>query len=78
MSTANLTLAIEGELLRQARIRALEQGTSVNAVVREYLEHYVGRSARVGAAGFLAIALQARASSGAAGRSWSRDELHDR
>lgn len=78
MSTANLTLAIEDELLRQARIRALEQGTSVNAVVREYLEHYVGRSARAGAAGFLAIALRTRASSGAAGRSWSRDELHDR
>lgn len=78
MSLTNLTLAVDEDLLRQARIRALEQGTSVNAVVREYLEHYVGTSARAGITGFLELAARARASSGPGGRSWSRDELHAR
>jgi plasmid stability protein len=73
-----MTLAIDETLLRQARIRALEQGTSVNAVVREYLERYVGTSARDGVTAFLGIAERARASSGVEGRSWSRDALYDR
>jgi predicted HicB family RNase H-like nuclease len=35
---ANLTLTIDDEVLKKARIHALERGTSVNALVREYLE----------------------------------------
>ncbi len=73
-----MTLAIDETLLRQARIRALEQGTSVNAVVRAYLEQYVGASARAGISAFLDIAASSRASSGPEGRSWSRDEIHAR
>jgi plasmid stability protein len=38
----NLTIAVDDEVLRRARIRALEQGTSVNAVLREFLESYAG------------------------------------
>ena len=37
---ANLTLAIEEDLLRRARVRAADQGTSVNAVVRDLLTGY--------------------------------------
>lgn len=37
----NLTIAIDEEVLRRARIRALEQGSSVNAVLREFLLRYV-------------------------------------
>jgi hypothetical protein len=36
----NLTLAIEEDLLRRARVRAAEQGTSVNSVVRQLIEGY--------------------------------------
>ena len=36
----NLTLAIDEDLLRRARVRAADQGTSVNAVVRELLAGY--------------------------------------
>lgn len=78
VSSTNLTLVVDEALLRQARIRALEQGTSVNALVRAYLEHYVGTSAREGISGFLEIASRAAASSGPEGRAWSRDELHAR
>ena len=37
---ANLTLAIDDDLLHRARVRAAEQGTSVNAVVRDLLVAY--------------------------------------
>jgi hypothetical protein len=39
---ANLTLTIDGELLKRARMRALERDTSVNALVRDYLETLAG------------------------------------
>ncbi|MBL8539577.1 MAG: hypothetical protein JNK68_04320 [Betaproteobacteria bacterium] len=35
---ANLTLTIDDEVLKKARIHALERGTSVNALVRDFLE----------------------------------------
>ena len=75
---ANLTLKIDEKLLRRARIRALEEGTTVNQVVRNYLTQYaVPRADRMRAfRRFLEIAEQARASSG--GRKLKRDELHER
>ena len=33
----NLTLAVDHDLLHRARVRAAEEGTSVNAVVRDLL-----------------------------------------
>ncbi len=76
---ANLTLSIDDDLLRTARIRALEQGTSVNAVVREYLRNYAGhKDAREAIRKFLEIGARSGASSGPEGRTWTRDELYDR
>jgi hypothetical protein len=34
---ANLTITIDDEILRRARIRAMEQDTSVNSLIRDYL-----------------------------------------
>lgn len=75
---ASLTLTIDEDLLRQARIRALEQGTSVNALVREWLENYADADRQRSAAqGFLAVAKRSRASSGAGGRRWTRDDAYE-
>jgi hypothetical protein len=75
---ANLTLKIDEKLLRRARIRALEQGTTVNELVRNYLSQYaVVRADRMRALRrFLEIAEEAKAGSG--GRRLKRDELYDR
>ncbi len=76
---ANLTLTVDDELLRKARIRALQQGTSVNALVRDYLEHFAGVSeALEGAAAFLRVAEGEPGSSGPGGRRWTRHDAHDR
>jgi len=37
---SNLTISIDDELIRLARIKAIEQGTSVSAKVREFLAQY--------------------------------------
>ncbi len=37
---ANLTIVVDEGTLKKARMRALEEGTSVNAVLRERLEEY--------------------------------------
>jgi hypothetical protein len=50
----------------------------VNALARAYHEHYVGVASHEAVEGFFAAAGRAAASSGAGGRGWRRDELHDR
>jgi hypothetical protein len=74
-----LTITVDKELLKRARVKALEEGTSVNAVLRDHLERYVGTGATETAlAAFAELANLSTASSGPRGRTWSRDELHDR
>lgn len=75
---ANVTISIDEETLRRARIRALERGTSLNALVRDYLERLVGDDLGTTAGRrFVARSERARSSSGDAGRTWRRDDLYD-
>ncbi len=74
---ANLTISIDDELLRRARVRAAEHGTSVNAVLRDELVRYAGSDSAAAAAAFVALARDKAGSSGDRGRSWTRDSLYD-
>lgn len=38
---SNLTISVDEQLIKQARVRAIEQGTSLSAKVREFLHAYV-------------------------------------
>ncbi len=74
----NLTITVDEEVLRRARIRALERGTSVNAVLREFLESYAGAAVESQARSRLAgLARRSTATSGPEGRRWTRSELYD-
>jgi plasmid stability protein len=74
----NVTLSVDEEVLRRSRLRALEQGTSVNAVVREFLEAYAGvRSERLAAVERL-LELSEMAAGVRGGEKWTRDQLHER
>ena len=64
---ANLTLAIDDDLLHRARVRAAEQGTSVNAVVRDLLVAYSAAD-RVEAARRRLVALSVSSAAGSGGR----------
>ena len=76
---ANLTITIDDEMLKRARIRALQQGTSVNALLRDYLATYVGDDPlRSALSELLAIAKASKSGSGKKGRSWKREDAHER
>jgi hypothetical protein len=74
-SMPNLTLAIPEELLKQARKYALEHGTSVNALIRSYLENLTGRRSSLDEAADELL----RMSETYGGRMdrWSREDLYD-
>jgi hypothetical protein len=74
----NLTITVDEESLKKARLRALQEGTSVNALLREFLDAYAGvRREQKGAAGRIA-ALSRSSKSRRGGRTYTRDELHER
>jgi plasmid stability protein len=74
----NLTITIDDDVLRRARIRALQEDTSVNAVVRAFLEAYAGEAGRRQAAIADLIALSGESTSARVGAAWTRDALHER
>ena len=73
----NLTVSVDRETLRKARIRAIEENTSVNAVLRTHLEWYAGTGSCQGAAARILQRSQI-ASSRRGGAKWSRNDLHER
>lgn len=76
----NLTLSIDDGVLRRARIHALEHGTSVNAMVRDYLCRLAGEDpAERAIAEFLDFARsRPPADEPTGGRTWTRGELYER
>ena len=75
---ANLTITVDEATLKRARMRALEEDTSVNAVLRAYLEQYADRRRERREAGrrILEAARNSRASSGGKGLP-KREELYE-
>ncbi len=77
---SNLTIALEDDLLKEARIKALKEGTSLNAYLRQCVADYVGRkSAAEGeqlAREFQAFCERVKGDSG--GWKFNREEIYDR
>jgi hypothetical protein len=73
----NVTLSVDDEVILRARRRAEALGTSVNQLVREYLDQLAGKSdPNEDAAEFARLSKLAHGDS----RGWKfdRDELHER
>ncbi len=77
MAKANLTLQLDEDVIRRARIVAAKRGTSVSALVARELAGLVEQDARYEQARGRAEDLM-RGAVPSGGRSWQRDELHDR
>ncbi len=78
MGMKNITLSVDERLLKVARRYAAERGTSVNAVVREFLTQLAEREDRARAARQRIRELADRSSAKIGDKSWDRDDLHDR
>ena len=74
----NLTLVIDEDLLLAARKVALEQRTSVNQLVRDYLTTLVGETSQKRLARERLEKAFATGIVDIGDRSWSRDDLYDR
>jgi len=73
----NVTLAIDDEVMHRARRRAEAMGTSVNQLIREYLDEFSGKADPAeDAAEFERLSRLSRGNS----RGWkfNREELHER
>ena len=72
---------MDNEVLKRARIRALEEDTSVNAVLAHYLTVYaqvdeLQQQRQVALDALLSLAERCQA--GRETRTWTREELHER
>ena len=78
---ANLTISVDEEVLKRARIRALEENTSVNAVLGDYLKTYARlddlRRQRLNAL-YRVHQIARRHPIDLGDQPWSRDDLYDR
>lgn len=74
---ANLTISIDDGCLEKARMRAIAEGTSVDSLLKAYLESYAGSSNEQALAvrGILDLSRKSRARRG--NREWRRDELYE-
>lgn len=77
-SKANITLTIDADLLREARILAAESGTSVSGLLRDRLEELVRRHKAYDAARRRALARLRKGYDLGFTPPRSRDELHER
>ena len=75
MAKTNLTVQLDADVIRRARILAARQGTSVSALVARELDAVVAREARYEDARQRAIELMATAGT-RGGRTWSRADLY--
>ncbi|MGD0019112.1 MAG: DUF6364 family protein [Candidatus Limnocylindrales bacterium] len=77
MARANLTLQLDADVIKRARIVAAKRGTSISALAATRLIELVDEDERVELARERAEAILKKAAP-RGGRSWTRDELHDR
>ena len=77
MTRANLTLQLDTEVIRRARSVAAKRGTSISALAATQLTELVNEDERAEQARERAEAIL-RKPVPRGGRSWTREELHDR
>ena len=75
---SNVTLSIEEEDLKKARIQALQNGTSLNAVIRDFIKQYVNRDTHYQQLTERVLKQTENTNELGGGRDWTREELYDR
>jgi hypothetical protein len=74
----NVTITVDDATLREARKIAAERSTSVNAMIRSFLEKLTQREAHAARARRRIEKLCRESAAEVGERGWSRDELHER
>lgn len=74
----SLTIAIDDETFQRAQDRATERGTSVDLLLKAYVEELAGASGSYRRAIRSLLERSERVHSGRGDRTWTRDDLHER
>ncbi len=74
----NVTISIEEEDLKQARIVALQQGSSLNAAIREFVKSYIGNTKRYQQVTERILQKSEQSKFSSEGRQWVREDLYER
>jgi len=74
----NVTIALDEVTLREARRIAAERSTSLNALIRDFLERLNQRESHSRTARRRIAELCRNSKAEVGERRWTRDELHDR
>jgi len=74
----NITLSVNEEVLSAVRRHAAEQNSSVNALVRDYLNNLASHHDRAARARVRLRELSKQSHGRLGNKSWTRDDLHDR
>jgi CHASE3 domain sensor protein len=74
----NVTIALDEALLREARRIAADRGTTLNAMIREFMEELTERESEAVKARRRIVELCRSSRAEVGPRTWSRDELHER
>ena len=74
----NITVSVPDDVYRSARIRAAERGSSVSAIVTEYLRSLSGRGTEFSRLEAQQRRIQRQIKRSAAADRLGRDEIHDR
>lgn len=74
----NLTITVDDEVLKRARLRALQENTSVNALLRDTLEGYAGVKAERASAVSELLRLARESQAGSGEERWTREKLYER
>ena len=78
MLVKNLTIALDEKVLREARRIAAERSTTLNALIRDFLERLTRRESTARTARQRIAELCRESDAEVGERSWSRDDLHAR
>ena len=74
----NITLSVDETVIRAVRLYAAERGSTVNALVREFLTGIARREDRARKARQRIRELSERSTARIGSRTWTREELHER
>ncbi len=74
----NVTIALDESLLREVRRIAADQSTTLNAMIREFLQQMADRESQAMQARQRIVELCRESKAEVGSRTWTREELHER
>jgi len=74
----NVTIALDESLLREVRRIAADRSTSLNGMIREFLEQLAESESRAAQARRRIVELCRETRAEVGPKNWTRDELHER